>query len=188
MISSGIEINYNHIMRLKHQLVRMLGFDKVDLRPNHNGLTFDVIFGEVKEVPKTALPCLHELVVVLDAPYAIDPYAYTGVREDTNTPLLIGAPFVEVALGLFGSIENISALPILTLKNMLEMLGIIVQKHDIERKTHLKHLSNALREAMSRSLDLLDLDINYECRQLALYVVQSFIKTWTGPGLRAFVQ
>ncbi len=95
---------------------------------------------------------------------------------------------VEVALRLFTSIEDINSLPVLTLKSMLEGLGIMIYKQDVEKKMHLKHLAPYLKTATSKALDLLVLDINYECRQLALTVVQTFIKTWTGHGLRSFVK
>ncbi|KIY72162.1 hypothetical protein CYLTODRAFT_367962 [Cylindrobasidium torrendii FP15055 ss-10] len=187
MLASGVESNYNDIMRIKHHLVLLLGFSKVEVKPHLNNQTFDVLFGEARSIPALATPCINELVVILDAPHSVDPYNYTGVREDASTPLLVGGPFVDVAIKLFCSLEVLETLPVLTLKSLLEVLGVIIQKQDVERKVHLKHMAQNLRAAVLRAMDLLCLDINYECRQLAMSVVQSFTKTWTGPGLRSFV-
>lgn len=186
MVSDGVEIDYNDLLRLKHHLVRVLGFSKVELKPTANGLTFDIIFEDTKRVPVLAFPCIHELTRLLDAPYTIDPFPYTGAREE-GTPLLVGGPFVEVTLRLFRNVDDITSLPVLTLKSMLEGLGIMIYKQDVEKKTHLRVFSNAQMQAALRALDLLAMDINYECRQLALSVAQAFIKMCT-TKLRTFVK
>ncbi|KAG7452502.1 uncharacterized protein BT62DRAFT_879722 [Guyanagaster necrorhizus] len=188
MIAEGIKIEYNDVLRIKHHLVRALGFDKIALAPTSNGHTFFVEFGETKDIPEVAYPCVTELTVVLDAHHVLDLSTIsTGIQEsaDSTTPLLIGAPYVDVCLGLFCTVRAPESLPVLVLKSMLEALGIVIYKHNFE-KVYLRHLQQTLRRAVSRALELLLLDINYECRQLALSVVQAYIKRWHG-SIRSFV-
>ncbi|KAK0483676.1 hypothetical protein IW261DRAFT_1464504 [Armillaria novae-zelandiae] len=188
MIAGGIKIEYNDVLRIKHHLVRAFGFDKVASVPTSNGHTFFVEFGEAEEIPELAYPCVTELTVVLDAHHVLNLNTInTGIQEsaDSTTPLLIGAPYVDVCLGLFCTVRDPESLPVLVLKSMIEALGIIVYKHNFE-KVYLRHLQQTLRRAVSRALELLLLDINYECRQLALSVVQAYIKRWHG-SIRSFV-
>ncbi|KAK0210802.1 hypothetical protein DFS33DRAFT_1251098 [Desarmillaria ectypa] len=188
MIAGGIKIEYNDVLRIKHHLVRAFGFDKVALAPTSNGHTFFVEFGETEEIPELAYPCVTELTVVLDAHHVLNLNSIsTGIQEsaDSTTPLLIGAPYVDVCLGLFCTVRDLESLPVLVLKSMIEALGIVIYKHNFE-KVYLRHLQQILRRAVSRALELLLLDINYECRQLALSVVQAYIKRWHG-SIRSFV-
>ncbi|KAK0459777.1 uncharacterized protein EV420DRAFT_1620288 [Desarmillaria tabescens] len=188
MIAGGIKIEYNDVLRIKHHLVRAFGFDKVSLAPAANGHTFFVEFGEAEEIPELAYPCVTELTVVLDAHHILNLNSLsTGIQEgaDSTTPLLIGAPYVDVCLGLFCTVRDLQSLPVLVLKSMIEALGIVIYKHNFE-KVYLRHLQQTLRRAVSRALELLLLDINYECRQLALSVVQAYIKRWHG-SIRSFV-
>jgi hypothetical protein len=68
---------------------------------------------------------------------------------------------------------------------MLESLMIVIYKHDLDAKP-LKHLHGAMIRAVRRAMDLVSQDISYEVRQLALSVVQAYVKRW--PTLRsAFV-
>ncbi|KAK0197058.1 hypothetical protein F5146DRAFT_1099379 [Armillaria mellea] len=180
-IAGGIKIEYNDLLRIKHHLVRAFGFDRVALTPTSNGHTFFVEFGEAEEIPEFAYPCVAELTVVLDAHHVLNLNSIsTGIQEsaDSSTPLLIGAPYVDVCLGLFCTVRNPESLPVLVLKSMIEALGIVIYKHNFEKRT--------LQRAASRALELLLLDINYECRQLALSVVQAYIKRWHG-SIRSFV-
>ncbi len=189
MIAGGIKIEYNDVLHIKHHLVRAFGFDKVQSTPTSNGHTFFVEFGEAEEIPELAYPCVTELTVVLDAHHVLNLNSIsTGIQEsaDSTTPLLIGAPYVDVCLGLFCTVRDPESLPVLILKSMVEALGIIIYKHNFE-KVYLRHLQQTLRRAVSRALELLLLDINYECRQLALSVVQAYIKRWHG-SIRSFVQ
>ncbi|PBK96908.1 hypothetical protein ARMGADRAFT_1010439 [Armillaria gallica] len=188
MIAGGIKIEYNDVLHIKHHLVRAFGFDKVQSTPTSNGHTFFVEFGEAEEIPELAYPCVTELTVVLDAHHVLNLNSIsTGIQEsaDSTTPLLIGAPYVDVCLGLFCTVRDPESLPVLILKSMIEALGIIIYKHNFE-KVYLRHLQQTLRRAVSRALELLLLDINYECRQLALSVVQAYIKRWHG-SIRSFV-
>jgi hypothetical protein len=76
---------------------------------------------------------------------------------------------------MFYTVEDICALPVLTMKNMLESLTIIIHKHDLDSRP-LKHLPSHLRKALRRVLDLLLRDIGYEIKQLALSVIQACTK------------
>lgn len=180
MISDGIAIDFPTLLSLKEYLVRQLGFDNISLRPLANGLSYFVEFDEAKEIPEISLPCMHELCLLLDSPHPLD-LASLGLglqgQDGTTAPLLVGSPFVDVLLALFCTVTQLSTLPVLTLKDMLESIAIIIYKHDFE-KTLLRPQQQMLRKAVMRSLSLVVEEINYECRQLALSVAHAYIKRW----------
>lgn len=189
MIANGVPIIFPDILRIKEHLVRALGFEDIALIPSVNGQTFFVEFGEVKGIPEVSLPCVNELLMVLDAPHPLDLASFgLGLqgKDGSSLPLLVGSPYVDIALGLICTVTNLTTLPALTLKSMLDALTLSIYKHDFE-KTLLRSLQRTLRRAVSRALDLLLEDVNFECRQQALSAVQAYIKRWQiSPG--PFVQ
>lgn len=189
MIAEGVAIDFHSHLRIKEHLVRVLGFDDISLTPLVSGQSFFVQFGEAKEIPEVALPCIHELLSVLDAPHPLD---LTGVGhqgeglDGTSAPLLVGSPYIDVSLGLFSTVDDLAGLPTLTLKSMLEALTIMIYKHDFE-KSFLRVTQQTLRKAVARALQLLSEEINFECRQQAMSVVQAYIKRWHN-SVGSFVQ
>ncbi|KAJ7582678.1 hypothetical protein C8J56DRAFT_1167735 [Mycena floridula] len=181
MISNGIPIDFFNLSKLKFHLVSVLGFDEIKLRPSVNGQTHFVDFGSTSSIPEAALPCVNELLLVLDARYPLDLSLFglnTNMGQDgSSSPLLVGSVYVDVALGLFCTLDDLSDLPALTLKALLEALAITIYKHDFE-KSLLRPLQKTLRRAVLRALDLLLEDINYECQQQAMSVVQAYVKRW----------
>jgi hypothetical protein len=180
MIADGIAIDNFTLLKIKAHLVQVIGFNDVTVVPAPSGHTFYVRFGEVREIPQLAFPCISELLSVLDAhhPVNLAPSAMGSHTEDGHSsPLLVGSIFVDVSLGMFCTVRDFSSLPVLTAKSMLEALVIIIYKHDFESRT-LKHLQQNLRRAVMRALELLLQDISYELRQLALSITQAFIKRW----------
>ena len=183
MIADGISIDTFSLLKIKLHLVQILGFQNVSHSPAPSGYTFHVRIGEPDSIADIALPCVDQLLTVLDshhpfqlAPSAMDsPYA----DDDTPLPLLVGTIFVDVSLIMFCAVKDILALPVLTVKSMLESLMVIIFKHDFESRT-LKHLQKTLRNALQRVLELLLQDISYELRQLALSVIQACTKRWSG--------
>ncbi|KAJ7285806.1 hypothetical protein C8J57DRAFT_1431486 [Mycena rebaudengoi] len=151
MIADGIQINDFSFHKIKVYLAKAIGFTDV-VAVTSSG-TFDVQFGDAGHIPDASLPCVNELLSVLDAPHPL-------------TTLLVGSTLVDLSLGLFCTADLLS-LPVLTLKSMVESLGIIIYKHDFEHR-RMKHLQPALRRAVLRALDLMLEDISYEIRQLAL--------------------
>jgi hypothetical protein len=134
----------------------------------------------VREIPQLAFPCINELLPVLDAHHPVN-LTLSGVglhlENGNSSPLLVGSIFVDVSLGIFCTVKDLSQLPVLTVKSMLEALCVIIYKHDFESKI-LQHLQQNLRRAVMRALELMLQDISYELRQLALSVTQAFIKRW----------
>ena len=146
-------------------------------------------FGDIKSIPAFAYPCIGHLFVLLDAPHSlpISDAELQGFVNDRTWPLLVGSPYVDILLGLFTlTLEDILLLPVLTLKSLLESLGVVVYKHNMEN-VYLRHLQPKLKRAVSRVMEIMLQDINYECRQVALSVVQSYIKKSQG-SMRSFVQ
>lgn len=188
MIAEGVQIDYNDLSRIKQHVARVLGFDDVHAVPATSGHSFFVEFGDLKSIPAFAYPCINHLLVLLDAPHqlSITDAELQGFVNDRAWPLLVGSPYVDILLGIFNSGEDLIALPILTLKSLLESLGIVIYKHNIEN-VYLRHLQPQLKRAVSRAMEIMLQDINYECRQVALSVVHSYIKKSQG-SMRSFVQ
>lgn len=56
--------------------------------------------------------------------------------------------------------------------------GILIYKHDFEAQA-LRYLQTGLRKAVSRAIEILLWDdTSYELRQLAMSVIQAFLKRW----------
>ena len=124
---------------------------------------------------------------MFDAHYHVEllPSSMMGhiAQDDRPASILVGSVFVDLFLAMFSAIRDFTSLPLLTLKGLLETLCVIVYKHDFENKVQ-RHLQQPLRRAVSRVLDLLSEAISYDIRQLALSLVQAFIKrchTFMGP-------
>lgn len=179
MIADGITIDLFSFLKIKYHLVTILGFEGAGLVPAPSGHTFHVQFGEVRAINEHALPCIHSLMVLVDAyrPLEISPSAITGVEDETSVELLVGSLIVDVVLGLFNKVGDLSTLPALYLKTLLRTLIIIIYKHDLE-STPLRHMREPLRRAVRRASDLLLIDLSYELRQLVLSLVQSYMKKW----------
>jgi hypothetical protein len=189
LIAAGVPVDFHNLLRIKEHLVRVLGFNNISLRPSMGGQTSFVEFGDVTEIPEAAYPCIHELIVVLDSRHALD-FGVLSLglqgQDGTSAPLLVGSAYVDMFLSMFCSVTDLSVLPPLTMKCMLEALTIIIYKQDFE-KTLLRNLKPILRNAVNRALHLLLQDISYECRQQALSVVQAYTKRWHG-SLGNFIQ
>ncbi|GAW10310.1 hypothetical protein LENED_012563 [Lentinula edodes] len=164
MIAEGIRIDYNDLLRIKQHVAQILGFADVHAIPAANGHSFFVEFDA------------HHPLLITDA-------ELQGFVNDRAWPLLVGSPYVDILLHLFDS--EIHELPGLTLKGLLESLGVIIYKHNIEN-VYLRHLQPQLKRAVSRVQEIMLKDIDYECRQVALSVLQSYIKKYQG-SLRSFV-
>lgn len=183
MIADGIEIDMFSLLRIKDQLLRVLGFEEVSLVPSPTGHTFYVQLGEVRTIPRWADPCIADLLPIFDAAHDYDVSCSTMggpyTEDDTPFTLLIGSPFIDVLLGVFKNAHRLVFLPPLTLKNLLDCLVVVMQKHDFESKP-LKHLQGDLRESVRRTLTvLMDTEtLSQELRLLALMVIQVFTKRW----------
>ncbi|KAF7338262.1 hypothetical protein MVEN_02051500 [Mycena venus] len=174
MLADGIAINAFDLQKIKVALAKALGFADVSATPSANGQTIDVQFGDAQHIPEPSLPCVNELLTVLDAPHAIN-LELPGA-DATSSTLLVGSSFVDVSLNLFCT-GDLLMLPVLTLKSLVESLGVIIYKHNFEHR-RMRHLQATLRRAVQRALELMLDDISYEVRQLALSVTQAFIKRW----------
>ncbi|KAH8117558.1 hypothetical protein DFH11DRAFT_1504486 [Phellopilus nigrolimitatus] len=182
MIADGIPIDIFSFLKIKLQLVAMLGFTGTALVPAPSGHSFHVQFGELKTVNPYALPCVQGLMALLDAsrPFEFSSSALiaSGADDDTKHTLLAGSVVVDVFLGLFNHlVDNLQDFPYLQTKTLLQTLVIVIYKHDIE-STVLRHLREQLRRAMKSTSDLLLRDVGYELRQLALTAIQAFRKKW----------
>ncbi|KAF7976726.1 hypothetical protein HWV62_5909 [Athelia sp. TMB] len=185
MIASGGNIDIFSILKIKFHLAQVLGFSDVTIVPASNGHAFHVRLGQFGDLPESGLPCITYLPAVFDAahPFELAPTAMGGNYSDDETTfsMLVGSIFVDVLLHTFVEMPELATLPVLAVKSMLESLMIILYKHDLDVKP-LKHLYVVLVKAVRRALELVQDELCYEIRQLALSVVQAFIKKW--PTLR----
>ncbi|KAK7054868.1 hypothetical protein VNI00_003331 [Paramarasmius palmivorus] len=182
MIANGIYIDANSLLRIKQHVARVVGFEDVHAVPALNGLTFFVKFGRLVAVPRYALPCVSQLSSLLDSPHpaaipSMEPSMKGG--NANSTPLLVGSLFVDVLLGLFSSVKDLLSLPVLTTKSLLESLCIVIYKHNFEN-IYIRHLQPNLKQAVTVAMEYMLEDTNYECRQLALLVVQAYVKRFHG--------
>ncbi|KIK57795.1 hypothetical protein GYMLUDRAFT_228917 [Collybiopsis luxurians FD-317 M1] len=188
MIAEGIKIDYNDLLRIKQYVARVLGFDDVHAVPANNGHSFFVEFGDLKSIPPFAYPIISHMFALLDAPHtlSITDAELQGFVNDRVWPLLVGSPYVDILFGIFTlSLADLLLLPVLTLKCLLESLGVVIYKHNIEN-VYLRHLQPHLKRAVSRVMEIMLQDTNYECRQVGLSVVQSYIRKSQG-SMRSFV-
>ncbi|KAH7914698.1 hypothetical protein BJ138DRAFT_1143394 [Hygrophoropsis aurantiaca] len=182
MLSSGVDIDVVSFLKLKSHLAKLMGFSDVALVPAHHGRTFHVHFDNLTLIPDGALPCVNELPKVLDASHSFDlqPSALNSpfADDDRHCSVLVGTPLVDVSLAAFCSIDDPFEYPVLSVKALLEIVMAIVYKHDFASMA-LKHLDGLLRKTLRKIMDFLLLDISYESRQIALAVIQTYIKRWT---------
>ncbi|EAU88627.2 hypothetical protein CC1G_12019 [Coprinopsis cinerea okayama7 len=179
MLSDGMEIDAFSLLKIKVQLVRILGFREVSVVPIHDTAYFEIQHGDALGIPDIAYPCLDYLVPLVDAPHKVElPAAITGSSyEQTHgsTNFLVGYMFIDVVFNLVGTLERLESLPVLSLKALLESVYIIVNKHDFE-VFPARSFQPLLRKAVVRIVDLISKNVNYEVRQLALTVTQAFLK------------
>ncbi|KAL0581716.1 hypothetical protein V5O48_000298 [Marasmius crinis-equi] len=182
MATNGIFVDYHDLLKMKIHVARMLGFDDVHAVPTQDGLTFYVNFGRLTSVPRCAFPCINQLLSLLDSPHPASLATLEGPARGDNrnpTPLLVGSLFIDLLLALFSSVKDVIALPILSVKSLLESLGVIIYKHDFEHM-YIRPLQPALKQAVTLTMELMLEDVNYECRQLALHVTQAYIRKFHG--------
>ncbi|KAK1236541.1 hypothetical protein PQX77_000234 [Marasmius sp. AFHP31] len=182
MAASGLIADFNELLKMKVHVARMLGFADARIVPTQDGPTFYVHFADLIAVPGYAFPCINQLLSLLDSPHPVVLSTLEGpARGDSrnSTPLLIGSIFIDVLLALFTSVGEIMRLPILTVKSLLESVGVIIYKHDFEHM-YVRPTQSALKKAIPMIMDIMLEDINLECRQLALYVTQAYIKKFHG--------
>ncbi|KAI6109011.1 hypothetical protein EV401DRAFT_1870641 [Pisolithus croceorrhizus] len=179
MMESGMEVDIFSCLILKHRLAKLVGFSDVEAIPTANGRSFYVRFEKLESIPATAFPCVQAFPRILDAHHNFElPPAVMGstlVEDDKPCRALVGTVFVDLVLAIFCSSHDLLTLPIVTLKSLLEALMIITYKHDFGSMA-LRHLDVSLRKALRKTLDFLLLDVSYELRQLALSVVQTYIR------------
>lgn len=181
MISDGITIDAIALLRIKENLVRLLGFQDVKMLSSTTGTSFTVRFNDLANIPSYTESCLNDLMLVLDCPQScnIPPHAISDLcsEDDAPVPILTGSIFVDVLVEIFIQADDLTSLPFINVKNLLKSFTIVLYKHDLDSKP-LRHIHGGLRKAARRILDIALAEISYELRQLAMSVAQVFIKRW----------
>lgn len=175
MIADGVEIDTFSLLKLKVQLVRVIGFTDISVLPLEDAHSIRLQFGDVSEIPELAFPCIEGLVSVLDATHLLTlPSSTFGIMGEQSR-FLVGSIFLDISLSIVATAKDLTVFPVLTLKSLLESVYIIIHKHDFESK-HLKPLQAILRRAVLRIVEMLSKDISYDVCHVALSVCQAFIK------------
>ncbi|KAG1827253.1 uncharacterized protein BJ212DRAFT_1256361 [Suillus subaureus] len=179
MMKNGVEIDLTSCLKLKLYLAKMVGFSGAQMVSAFNGRAFSIHLDGFSGIPQQSLPCVNEFARVLDAPHPFDlpPSLMSSPFTEDDKPcrVLIGSIWMDVVLGVFCAIDEPLELPALTLKSLLEALMAMIFKHDFDSPA-LRHLDVLLRKALKKTLDMLLIDLSHDLRQVALFVIETYIK------------
>ncbi|KAG1803828.1 uncharacterized protein HD556DRAFT_1226659 [Suillus plorans] len=179
MMENGVEIDLMSCLKFKLYLTKMIGFSGAQMVSAFNGRAFSVHLDGFSGIPQQSLPCVNEFARVLDAPHPFNlpPSLMNSPFTEDDRPcrVLIGSIWMDAVLGAFCAIDQPLELPALTLKSLLEALMAMIYKHDFDSPA-LRHLDVLLRKALKKTLDLLLVDLSYDLRQVALSVIETYIK------------
>ncbi|RXW20753.1 hypothetical protein EST38_g5104 [Candolleomyces aberdarensis] len=179
MIADGVPIDAFTLLKVKLQLVRLIGFSDISVTTSNDSNALLIQYGEALEIPEMAFPCIEGLVSVVDAPHTVDmPASVWGAyheQEDKTISVLVGHVFIDVVFNILSTVEELESLPVLPVKSLLEATYTILHKVDFDIQPA-RSLQPLLREVMGRIIELSPKNVNYEIRQLALIVIQAFCK------------
>ncbi|KAI5122947.1 hypothetical protein M0805_006828 [Coniferiporia weirii] len=183
MIADGISVDLFSFLKIKLQLVRILGFPVATLVPAPSGHSFHVHYETLKAVGPYASPCLQGLMALLDAhrSFELSPSAMAGTSadDDATHPVLVGSVILDVFFDLFNHLsKNLGDFTYLQIKMVLQSLIIVFYKHDVD-SVPLHHLRDHLRKAVRGASDILLGDIGSELKQLVLTAIQAFRSRWS---------
>lgn len=167
MIADGVHPDNSVILQIKVHVLDCLGFRNVSANMTPRGL--DVRFEDIPYLRPAAIPLVTELLLVLDSSYRI-PSSHSGTLP------LVGLHFVDLVLSMFSTAKNLASLPTLPLKSLLEALGIIIQKHDFDGP-NMRFLQPLLRRSLTRTIELLLENPNYDLCQMCLTIMTAFMES-----------
>lgn len=178
-MKNGGEIDLTSCLKFKLYLAKIVGFSGAQMVSTLNGRAFSIHMDAFNAIPQESLPCVDEFARILDAPHPFDlpPSLMNSPFTDDDKPcrVLVGSIWIDVVLGVFCAMDELLKLPALTLKSLLEALMTMIFKHDFNSPA-LRHLDVLLCKALKRTLDLLLVDLSYDLRQVALSVIEIYIK------------
>ncbi|KAG1756739.1 uncharacterized protein EDB91DRAFT_1332497 [Suillus paluster] len=179
MMKNGVEIDLTSCLKFKLYTAKIVGFSGAQMISAFNSRTFAIHLDGFVGIPTQSLPCVNEFARILDAPHPFDlpPSLMNSPFTEDDKPcrVLIGSIWMDVVLGAFCAMDEPLKLPPLTLKSLLEALMAMIYKHDFDSPA-LRHLDVLLRRALKKTLDLLLVDLSYDTRQVALSVIETYIK------------
>jgi hypothetical protein len=166
LIAAGHKLSLGTVQAVKLEFARFIGFRETGPRLRH-----------LDAISEQALPCVDELVNLIDAYHALEtaPSTRTGAEEEAVQS--VGGAFAEIALAIITEIQDPSSLPVVTQRNMITCMLIILNKHDMENRT-LNHLQNDMRQALRRLSEFLAGDATTEVQQLVLSVWAVSARHW----------
>ncbi|KAG0707722.1 hypothetical protein DFH29DRAFT_594927 [Suillus ampliporus] len=179
MMKNGVEIDLTSCLKFKLYMAKIVGFSGAQMVSAFHGRAFSIHLDGFSTIPTQSLPCVNEFARILDAPHPFDlpPSLMNSPFTEDDKPcrVLIGSIWMDVVLGAFCAMDEPLKLPALTLKSLLEALMTMIYKHDFDSPA-LRHLDILLRKALKKTLDLLLVDLSYDSRQVALSVIETYIK------------
>ncbi|RUP45188.1 hypothetical protein BC936DRAFT_148508, partial [Jimgerdemannia flammicorona] len=180
MLASNLDLNAVQLSKVKFALVKNMGFRDPE---RHNIDEWKVQFGDFVYTPDDVsqmtmvISCVRGMKKVLDnfIPMTHDNAAAVGseiidTRQSTqNNP---GAALVDVVLKLFNSGVDLTSLSHLMLKAWLELVLILVYKHNIMDR----QLEDTVISCMKQIAELLTKDISEENKLLILEIFMALLK------------
>jgi hypothetical protein len=166
LIAAGHKIALNTVQAVKLELARFIGFRETTPRYRH-----------LDSVSEHALPCIDELASLIDAYHPLLPVSSNRVAPDEDTFPSVGAAFTDIALAIITEIRDPFDIPMITQKNLITCVFIILHKHDLESRA-LDYLQNEMRQALRRLAVFLIADCTVEVQQLALSIWEVSLRHW----------
>jgi hypothetical protein len=167
LIGAGYVIPLNTVQAIKLEFARFLGFRETSTR-----------FRQLETISEQALPCVDELVNLIDAYYLLDQPSSGRAGTEEDTSVSVGGIFTEMALAVITEIRDLLDLPMITQRNLISCMLIILNKHDLEHRS-LQYLQNDMRQALRRLSVFLPGDVAVEVQQLALSVWAVSVRHWS---------
>ncbi|KAI8967149.1 hypothetical protein BDF20DRAFT_928786 [Mycotypha africana] len=184
MLSNHTTIGIPEISRLKFALVRHMGFEDCYLSMEGEEMTVD--FGPLRYNPNDAtqaaimMACSRGLKKIMDsfAPLAAEKVASMATDyldqervnlAENDSP---GVHFIDVVLKMVSSDVDLTSLGHLTLKTWLEIVLIVVYKHDILEREYEQSVVSCIKAIIG----LLTEDISEESKLLILEILKCLLR------------
>jgi len=185
MVASNPSITLLQLSRLKFCVVRSMGFQNCE-KFHTSGTTLEVTFANLVykaddfSQVSMVMACARGLKKVLDSFTPVNPESIAAIGFDVvdkvkaglNENINYGSHFVDVVFKMFDSGVDLAQLSHLMLKIWLELILLVVYKHDIFDRTY----ENMIISSMKQVIDLLTKDISEENKLLILQILHRLHK------------
>ncbi|KAI8582823.1 hypothetical protein K450DRAFT_224983 [Umbelopsis ramanniana AG] len=180
MAGSNLSISLLQLSRFKYCVVKSMGFQNCE-KFHTSGTILEVTFANLVfkaedfSQVSMVLACTRGLKKILDHFTPVNPESIAAIGVDAvdkfkaglNENINYGDQFVDVVFKMFNSGVDLTQLSHLMLKIWLELILIVVYKHNILERTY----ENMVISCMKQVIDLLARDISEENKLLILQIL-----------------